>query len=610
MALAPAAERRYARRFSALEMRMMRSIRFSMFLAAATLLAAACGGSNHHRATLAPGDPDAVVPELLRPQSLTIPANPLTGDAAPAEARSRAAVWRYALRPGAPVSAILILIPGTNGGASDFDYAAREILRRSNGAIEVWALDRRANLLEDLTGMEAAERDRDYREAIDYYLNGAMVDGRVFDGFLTNDDARYLSEFGLASVMADVRAAIDLIPASRRATNVFVGGHSLGAQQTLYYLSWDFDGDAATRADAGYASVAGAVLMEGTAFGSTTPEPQADYEADVRALRDGSEPVFGGFVGLSPAAVAMLEIEGMAAHPAFDDPADPNDGPEGEWIIPTLNLPPEVGLLLNFFVPADPLAALLGVGPDYRDFRLTNQAALGMVLDDNFQFFPALQASIGFISPSDAVSVRTILGQPLENLLGDALGARRSYGLTDTAPLYTWRDYDDVEGVALTSPVEERADITRLAESLWRGPTNYTEWYFAVRPSADGQAIGSLPTLDETSWQSMLHGLNGFHAARIDVPILALGGGSGLTPSPDDFERVRTTIADPDRAGLSRANAESFRVEIVPGANHQDVLVADDSVPGGNGFFGPMVDFMLAHATGTVTVDVEGVGAE
>ena len=57
-----------------------------------------------------------------------------------------------------PARAILLLMPGFLGGAGSFDSLARAIVRRSTAEapLEAWALDRRSNLLEDRTGLDAA----------------------------------------------------------------------------------------------------------------------------------------------------------------------------------------------------------------------------------------------------------------------------------------------------------------------------------------------------------------------------------------------------------------------------------------------------------------------
>lgn len=96
--------------------------------------------------------------ELFVVPGPTPPPNPLTGAATPPEL-SGMQVVRYRVDTGReaprPARAILLLMPGFLGGAGSFDALARAIVRRSTAEapLEAWALDRRANLLEDRAGI-------------------------------------------------------------------------------------------------------------------------------------------------------------------------------------------------------------------------------------------------------------------------------------------------------------------------------------------------------------------------------------------------------------------------------------------------------------------------
>lgn len=92
------------------------------------------------------------------------------------------------------------------------EYVSRQLvyvaLTRYGKNIEVWVLDRRPNNLEDLTGLNKAEATGDVQVAIDYYFGGAEIDGKKFQGFLDDESAPYLSEFGLQMVMEDMYKVI------------------------------------------------------------------------------------------------------------------------------------------------------------------------------------------------------------------------------------------------------------------------------------------------------------------------------------------------------------------------------------------------------------------
>lgn len=60
---------------------------------------------------------------------------------------------------------------------------------------EVWSLDRRANCLEDNTGIQYGVSTQTPQNALDYYYYGAEVNGKKFGGFYGNLDVSsiYLS---------------------------------------------------------------------------------------------------------------------------------------------------------------------------------------------------------------------------------------------------------------------------------------------------------------------------------------------------------------------------------------------------------------------------------
>ena len=136
--------------------------------------------------------------------------------------------------------------------------------------IEVWAVDRRSNCLEDLTGFEAAEGMTDVVEAekvlIDYYYKNSEIDGKEFDGFLTSSDLDEVSNYGLAMSTDDMFNIIEyMIPdQATRKQKVFIGGHSLGGLHTSSFLAWDRDGNPDTLDDAGYNNTAGAFGLDTT----------------------------------------------------------------------------------------------------------------------------------------------------------------------------------------------------------------------------------------------------------------------------------------------------------------------------------------------------------
>jgi hypothetical protein len=104
-------------------------------------------------------------------------------------------------------------------------------------------------------------------------------------------------------------------------------------------------------------------------------------------------------------------------------------------------------------------------------------------------------------------------------------------------------------------------DIQDVAVSLYRGGTNFPEWYYTTRIGLDSQAA--------TTPYGSSHGLNFLHNDRIE------------------------------ELPLKNINASDLE-----GYNHQDVLfaAADRPTHRRSEVLGPMMDFVFAESSGTVTV--------
>jgi len=168
--------------------------------------------------------------------------------------------------------AMLVMLPGILEGANGFEYLGRQMVymaREQDGLdLEIWAVERRPNRLEDLSAANYLEGELDAgritaieaaRMAMGYYYLGEEVNGRVFQGWLKDPDVPFLAEFGLALATEDVFKVIETMvpdPAVRK-EKVFVGGHSLGGIMTSMFAGWDRDGDPSTLEDAGFNNCAG-----------------------------------------------------------------------------------------------------------------------------------------------------------------------------------------------------------------------------------------------------------------------------------------------------------------------------------------------------------------
>ena len=191
-----------------------------------------------------------------------------------------------------PASAktVLVLVPGYSGGAGDFTFVGRDLVERVPG-LQVWAVDRRSQALEDTSVFERGLLgEMTLQQVRDYYV-GWITDQSIQDHF-TPPDTKSLSfakDWGLPTHIGDLRKVI--LAAKRGGRRVILGGHSLGASMTAIYGAWDFKGRP------GYKDVDGLVLIDGGALGSfDDTDSVRDVRRRVRALDD--QP-FADLVGLN-----------------------------------------------------------------------------------------------------------------------------------------------------------------------------------------------------------------------------------------------------------------------------------------------------------------------
>ncbi len=204
-----------------------------------------------------------------------------------------------------PASAkrVLVLMPGTQGGAGDFTLDARYLVKRVRG-LQVWAIDRRTQALEDTATFAAAERGQiPLQQAFDYYLNG---DGFRFRGA---DEDPYAREWGMSVALNDAHAVVQLARNKGR-RQVVLGGHSLGASLTAAYAAWDFHGRP------GYKDLAGLVLIDGGLLGSFDAYDLAQAQQAVSDLQTSNPFLDLLGVGLPAAAGLFAEIGGLYAEKA------------------------------------------------------------------------------------------------------------------------------------------------------------------------------------------------------------------------------------------------------------------------------------------------------
>lgn len=470
-------------------------------------------------------------------------------------------------RTGGPSKprAVLILIPGFLGGAATFGPLARQLVALLEGDLEVWAVDRRPNLLEDRRG--ALHASLGTPEAIAqgtrFHFPGADVDGDGSpdppfllpdalgdpSGFLRfeQDDVRFLAHWGVDTYVRDWKI---LAERARERVGpdglVLFGGHSLGTAWAGLFAAYDFDPGPGV--DAGHARIDGLILLEGGGPGPGAGAPSPDaYREELAALERPGGPdvylrtIFGLISVIELGAGA--ELTGIAG--TFD--------PTGPAIIQRTPF----GASLRIVIQAD----------------ATNRSIVGFFLDDDFSPNPAFRASLGF--SDDGV-----------NAFLPALDAY--VPLTAPAPR-DWKNFDEPQPSCPPNLVEvspgcsildngpkpapgappavwgvER-EVTDMDDLLALNFTdgNFAEWYFVggrasldLRFGRDSSALGDERLLAVT------------RNASVDVPVLCIGGSNGLTPTEESFASYLGSIATPPL---------QQEIVILEGYAHLDVLTAAEN---------------------------------
>jgi len=474
---------------------------------------------------------------------------------------------------------VVVTIPGFLGGAGSFDQLARNVVRTAAARgedVEFWALDRRANCLEDHTGVQASAEARDPKVAFDYYFGGQEVKGRRFGGFVSREDAAFLNDFGLDRTVRDWYTTVtsELPGQRRRERKLICGGHSLGGPLTAAFAGWDFDGDPSTQADAGYEQCAGFVGLDTTfAIDGSTGAPVGIGIFNGLVGASGAAPYVDA-PPLTPRTIQLVPISGAAAYtrPKSESPIN--------QLIPNT---PEFDFTLRLLYSRD--AANFATGqPSIRDFRLTNEAVLGGIFDDNSAGISILRSSLGFIS-----------GGPLTDKNFPAPDGTLALPEEPKGPLYGWQGHRRVgkngepvapndSGEPYTSRESEVTDIEQFARGSFEAPADFAEQYFPTRITTD---VGAATAGDRSGDLSNLR-----YDGIAERPALLIQAGDSDDNSGEDSGTPQE--GDPPN-GMPNS-----REVIIPGYNHLDVVTAarkqNDGRPEGSST--AIVDFACAVVLG------------
>jgi hypothetical protein len=223
---------------------------------------------------------------------------------------------------------ILVLNPGTSASAAYFAPLAEDVVRGANGW-QVWAVERRENLLEDHSALDQAKQGKiSARQLFDYYL-GWLTDSSVTNHFqfIPDDQVGYARRWGMRVEIEDLRRVVT--SAQRLGGHVVVGGHSLGGSITSAYATWNFGGRPGAR------GLSGLVFIDGGS--SPTPITRAAAEKALNDFAAAPSPwlTFGGI----PAPYAGL-FNFTGGSGVIMDPDSPSVGQA--WPLLPANLKPPI----------------------------------------------------------------------------------------------------------------------------------------------------------------------------------------------------------------------------------------------------------------------------
>jgi pimeloyl-ACP methyl ester carboxylesterase len=231
------------------------------------------------------------------------------------------------LKIGSPSARnVLVLNPGTSASAAYFAPLAKSIVAKAP-RWQVWAVERRENLLEDQSVFDRVKAGRaDAKQVFDYYL-GWLKDSSVTNHIrlIGDSEVGYARKWGMNTEIQDLRRVV--LRAKRLGGKVVVGGHSLGGSITAAYATWDFGGRPGAR------GLSGLVFIDG---GSG---PQGISAADARQrLKDlGNASPWLTFGGIPAPFTGLFNTSGSLS--VLIDPDSPSLG-QASGLLPANLVPP------------------------------------------------------------------------------------------------------------------------------------------------------------------------------------------------------------------------------------------------------------------------------
>ena len=485
--------------------------------------------------------------------------------------------------------AILILVPGFEGGGNDFKILAENLLPRvfndEGKVLEVWAYDRRSNQLEDTLGLDIAEALGDAQVGLDWLFGGELTlplspplaagPNRRAQFHDAQAETAFIANWTPLMFSRDIDAIVEKARTVAKNGNVYLGGHSAGTGFAARYAATDFNLTGSGPAEPGYAKLRGLVLLEGpggstgqTFTSDTLDRIEAKFDGGLfGAVRDNAGRCVDGTTactlaneatacsGQTPpkctlattayAASAILNARILAAvePPAIQGLSDPDTG--------QIILQVDQGSPGNNAVAKVPDLAPLAFLP-----QATVYGGIGSFIDDD----GAIASLASFVATSVGAT-GPVVG-PLTTWLDFDEGPFPPAAVPDNGPAPT-----TLPG-AVWGQEKEVTRFDRMLTTFYEGHSNFVDWYYPSSGLGVTSVSGVCTTgtctvgnvgascstnanctqsinLDSTEL-SVTRGRrdieNLTQAANINIPIIGFGGSNGLAPVPGRFTPLAQSI--------------------------------------------------------------------
>jgi pimeloyl-ACP methyl ester carboxylesterase len=475
--------------------------------------------------------------------------------------------------------AILILIPGFEGGGSDFRILAQNLLKRINTdhgkRIEVWAFDRRTNQLEDTAGLDLSEKALDPSLGLNWLFGaelGLPLDARlkpkrnaVF--YNAQDDVPFLANWTNLVFSQDIDAVVNAALKKANNKNVFLGGHSAGTGFTARYASTDFNvtKTCSGTPQPGYAKLRGLVLLEGRGDSTGATPLTTDSLDRIIAKFDGG--LFGAVRDNAPRCV-----DGTTPCTIATEATDCAGKTPPKCTLPTTSYATSATLNPRILASAE-YGAIQGATDLNTGQNIGQSSGAQAAVPD--------LASLAFIPPSTVEGgFGTFLDK--DGLIASTVAPFVAMSLGEAGPqvngLLTWKDI--LHGpltpkpnlgpppTVLSSPLPHwgaHTEDTRLDRVLWTffaGGSNFSDWYYpnagpsttsvtgvctsgtctvgniglacttAAQCSQSANLDSTLLSAPPPTGRGRCDIENLTQAAGINIPVIGFGGSAGLASLP------------------------------------------------------------------------------